>query len=194
MTWISSLPIAPIQICALFMLRHSGLGGGSEPCLGREPTVFRQPFLLDGYCKQLTGADGRHFRTRFLPMTIKKGKGGSKPTGNEVKVDGISFGSDIAPDNVIEGVIGIIMDVTEVKAKEAVLEAQAKERQQLLANEAAAKEASRLKSQFLANVSSEIKVWADFKRLTYVQMSHEIRTPITGVIGRFDCAPLAMKS
>lgn len=87
-------------------------------------------------------------------MTIKKGKGGSKPVGNEVKVDGVDLENDSMPDNDIEGVIGIIMDVTEVKAKEAVLEAQAKEKQQLLANEAAAKEASRLKSQFLANVSA----------------------------------------
>lgn len=86
-------------------------------------------------------------------MTIKKGKGGSKPEGNEVRVNGVDVGSDNMRDNVIEGVIGIIMDVTEVKAKEAVLQAQAKEKQQLLANEAAAKEASRLKSQFLANVS-----------------------------------------
>ncbi|KAJ4397588.1 hypothetical protein N0V93_001820 [Gnomoniopsis smithogilvyi] len=101
-------------------------------------------------------ADDRHFRTRFLPMTIRQAKGDLKSGDNtlENKVD-----------NELEGVIGIIMDVTEVKAKEAVLEAQAKEKQQLLANEAAAKEASRLKSQFLAN------------------MSHEIRTPITGVIG-----------
>lgn len=86
-------------------------------------------------------------------MTIKKGKGGSKPAGHEVKGAGVDVENDSMRDNVIEGVIGIIMDVTEVKAKEAVLEEQAKEKQQLLANEAAAKEASRLKSQFLANVS-----------------------------------------
>lgn len=88
-------------------------------------------------------ADDRHFRTRFLPMTVRKvysdGKPAVKPGDRR--------------DNEIEGVIGVIMDVTEVKAKEAVLAAQAKEKQQLLANEAAAKEASRLKSQFLANVS-----------------------------------------
>ena len=44
------------------------------------------------------------------------------------------------------------MDVTELKAREKDIEAQAREKRQLLANEAAAKEASRLKSQFLANV------------------------------------------
>ncbi|KAL1879246.1 hypothetical protein Daus18300_001825 [Diaporthe australafricana] len=89
----------------------------------------------------------RFYRTRVLPMTGKKVKG-----------EGVI-------ESEIEGAIGVIMDVTEIKAKEAVLQAQAQEKQQLLAREAAAKEASRLKSQFLAN------------------MSHEIRTPITGVIG-----------
>ncbi|KUI70124.1 Two-component system protein A [Cytospora mali] len=91
--------------------------------------------------------DGRFYSTRLLPMT-----------GRRVPGDDIG-------DSEIEGAIGVIMDMTELKAKEAVLQAQAREKQQLLAREAAAKEASRLKSQFLAN------------------MSHEIRTPITGVIG-----------
>lgn len=79
--------------------------------------------------------DTRFFRTRLLPMTGKKVKG-------EGRVE-----------SEVEGAIGVIMDVTEIKAKEAVLQAQAQEKQQLLAREAAAKEASRLKSQFLANVS-----------------------------------------
>ncbi|KAI3391640.1 hypothetical protein diail_7008 [Diaporthe ilicicola] len=91
--------------------------------------------------------DGRFYRTRVLAMTGKKGK------------------AEAPGESDIEGAIGVIMDVTEIKAKEAVLQTQAQEKQQLLAREAAAKEASRLKSQFLAN------------------MSHEIRTPITGVIG-----------
>ena len=56
----------------------------------------------------------------------------------------------------VVGVIGIIMDVSELKAKENDLKEQAKEKRQLVANEAAAKEASRLKSQFLANVSGEV--------------------------------------
>jgi len=46
------------------------------------------------------------------------------------------------------------MDVTELKSKDSDLKVQAKEKRQLMANEAAAKEASRLKSQFLANVRS----------------------------------------
>lgn len=77
----------------------------------------------------------RSYRTRLLPMTGKKVKGA------------------VRGESEIEGVIGVIMDVTEIKAKEAVLQAQAQEKQQLLSREAAAKEASRLKSQFLANVS-----------------------------------------
>lgn len=65
----------------------------------------------------------------------------------------------------IDGVIGVIMDVTELKEREEALQEQSKEKRKAMANEAAAKEANRLKSQFLAN------------------MSHEIRTPITGVLG-----------
>ena len=89
--------------------------------------------------------NGRDYRTRFVPM---HGHGeGSK---------------DNAP---VEGVIGVSMDVTEMKKREAELQSQEKENIRLLSAETAAKEASRLKSQFLAN------------------MSHEIRTPIAGVIG-----------
>jgi PAS domain S-box-containing protein len=91
--------------------------------------------------------DNRWYRTRFVPVLGKKGQGGAV---NEAFID---------------GVIGVSMDVTELKDREADLQMQEKENTRLLANEAAAKEASRLKSQFLAN------------------MSHEIRTPIAGVIG-----------
>jgi hypothetical protein len=44
------------------------------------------------------------------------------------------------------------MDVTEIKHREVELEEEAKGKRQAIANEAAAKEANRLKSQFLANV------------------------------------------
>lgn len=91
--------------------------------------------------------DNRSYSTRFMPILGKKVDGGSV---NEAFID---------------GVIGVVMDVTEIKDKEESLQMQEKENTRLLANEAAAKEASRLKSQFLAN------------------MSHEIRTPIAGVIG-----------
>ncbi|KAF3764383.1 hypothetical protein M406DRAFT_91575 [Cryphonectria parasitica EP155] len=160
------------------LIEHASANLGSPPgwCIGGNvdevfnrlhpelPVGQRPDFLsaVDAIFEQRAGdvlvehsIDDRHFRTRFLPLAIKQKDTGSKPEGR----------GDSIPGNDIEGAIGIIMDVTELKAKEAVLEAQAKEKQQLLANEAAAKEASRLKSQFLAN------------------MSHEIRTPITGVIG-----------
>jgi signal transduction histidine kinase len=91
--------------------------------------------------------DSRWYRTRFVPVLGKKDHGGRI---NEAFID---------------GVIGVSMDITEIKDRELELQAQEKENTRLLANEAAAKEASRLKSQFLAN------------------MSHEIRTPIAGVIG-----------
>jgi signal transduction histidine kinase len=91
--------------------------------------------------------DNRWYRTRFIPVLGKKINGGHV---NEAFID---------------GVIGVSMDITEVKDRETELQQQEKENTRLLANEAAAKEASRLKSQFLAN------------------MSHEIRTPIAGVIG-----------
>ena len=87
--------------------------------------------------------DGRWYRTKFVPIL------GKKDNGNQF----------------IDGVIGVSMDITEIKDREVDLQMQEKENTRLLANEAAAKEASRLKSQFLAN------------------MSHEIRTPIAGVIG-----------
>ncbi|KAK3354634.1 putative histidine kinase group protein [Neurospora tetraspora] len=94
-----------------------------------------------------TDSAGRWYRTGFQPIPRR-----DPLTGNSTE-------------DLIEGVMGFIMDVTELKDRERDIEAQVLEKRQLLANEAAAKEASRLKSQFLAN------------------MSHEIRTPITGVIG-----------
>lgn len=52
----------------------------------------------------------------------------------------------------VDGVIGIIMDVTELRNREMEVEEETREKRQAIANEAAAKEANRLKSQFLANV------------------------------------------
>ncbi|RFU72224.1 histidine kinase [Trichoderma arundinaceum] len=94
------------------------------------------------------GLDDRWYRTRFHPMLGKKTK------------DGMA-----TKETCIEGAIGVIMDVTELKIRGEALREQSKEKRRAMANEAAAKEATRLKSQFLAN------------------MSHEIRTPITGVLG-----------
>ncbi|KAL8776950.1 MAG: hypothetical protein Q9213_008075 [Squamulea squamosa] len=91
--------------------------------------------------------NNRWFRTRFIPIF------------NPEKTD------TNAHTKRVEGLIGVSMDVTEVKQREEKMREQEKENVRLLTAETAAKEASRLKSQFLAN------------------MSHEIRTPIAGVIG-----------
>ncbi|OAA73852.1 autoinducer 2 sensor kinase/phosphatase luxQ [Cordyceps fumosorosea ARSEF 2679] len=91
------------------------------------------------------GLDDRWFRTRFIPMYGKRTQNGKRPN--------------------IEGVIGVVMDVTQLKDSEEALRVQSRDKHRAIANEAAANEANRLKSQFLAN------------------MSHEIRTPITGVLG-----------
>lgn len=82
------------------------------------------------------GMDGHWYRTRFLPILGKKTK------------DAI-----VSNESRIEGVIGVIMDVSELKEKVEDLEEESREKKQAMANEAAAKEANRLKSQFLANVS-----------------------------------------
>ena len=108
--------------------------------------------ILDGQAREMVhehhiDGNGRWFRTRFVPILGKKGHGGTED------------------ESYVDGVIGVSMDVTELKAREAKLQLQEKENTRLLSAETAAKEASRLKSQFLAN------------------MSHEIRTPIAGVIG-----------
>lgn len=68
-------------------------------------------------------------------------------------------------EKLIDGLISISMDVTELKERDDKLQSQETENVRLSIAENAAKEASKLKSQFLAN------------------MSHEIRTPIAGVIG-----------
>jgi PAS domain S-box-containing protein len=85
---------------------------------------------------------GRWFRSRMVPHM---GSGLDS-------LDGTPTG------RVVDGIVGISMEVTDLKQKE-------QENIQLLANEAAAKESSKMKSSFLAN------------------MSHEIRTPIAGVLG-----------
>lgn len=143
----------------LYALKYVGLNvedvfNDLNPKIRRgEVPAFLNPLhaMLDGKLKrdftQEHEIDNHFFRTRFVPTMGKQSRDG------------------ITSEPVIDGVIGIISDITELKERESDLKAQVKEKRQLMANEAAAKEASRLKSQFLAN------------------MSHEIRTPITGVIG-----------
>lgn len=92
-------------------------------------------------------SEARYFRTRLVPLVRANRTAG---------VEGNAY---------VDGVIGVSMDITELREREEQLREQEKENSRLLANAAAAKEASRMKSQFLAN------------------MSHEIRTPIAGVIG-----------
>jgi hypothetical protein len=57
-------------------------------------------------------------------------------------------------EKVLDGVISISMDFSEARQQEAQLKEQEKENSILLTNEAAAKAASKMKSQFLANVTS----------------------------------------
>lgn len=92
-------------------------------------------------------AGDQYYRTRLVPLLNASRIGG---------IEGNAY---------VDGVIGVSMDITELREREEQLRQQEKENERLLANAAAAKEASRMKSQFLAN------------------MSHEIRTPIAGVIG-----------
>lgn len=65
----------------------------------------------------------------------------------------------------MDGVIIVATDVTDLLAAEAALQQADLERAQLLASETAAREASRLKTAFVTNIS------------------HEIRTPIAVMIG-----------
>ncbi|KAK5058910.1 hypothetical protein LTR84_011174 [Exophiala bonariae] len=85
-------------------------------------------------------ANDRWFRSKLVPLKGKRGANG------------------VEDDNIITGVIGIGTEVTGLRRRE-------QENIKLLANETAAKAASKMKSNFLAN------------------MSHEIRTPIAGVLG-----------
>ena len=116
--------------------------------------MYKKPIeaILDGAAKESVyehhiDGNGRWYRTRFVPILGKKGNGGDVDKG------------------YVDGVVGISMDVTDLKERDKELQTQEKENVRLSSAESAAKEASSLKSQFLAN------------------MSHEIRTPIAGVIG-----------
>jgi PAS domain S-box-containing protein len=89
----------------------------------------------------------RYFRTGLFPLLRQDRKGG---------LEGESY---------IDGVVGISIDVTELRQAGEEVAMRDRENSRLMAQSVAAKEASKMKSQFLAN------------------MSHEIRTPIAGVIG-----------
>jgi len=123
---------------------------------GRDAEVapYIQPInqILAGTAKDMTvevkvTANDRWFRTRLFPSYRQDRAGG---------VEGEEF---------IDGVVGVSMDVTELREAAAEVEQRNLENSRLMAQSVAAKKASKMKSQFLAN------------------MSHEIRTPIAGVIG-----------
>ena len=83
---------------------------------------------------------------------------------------GVYIGCHLTPlrnetDASPSGVVILAGDITDLKEAETALKQSYEEQTRLLASETAAKEASRLKSEFTAN------------------LSHEIRTPITGMIG-----------
>ena len=88
----------------------------------------------DGFIEFHVDASGRWFRSRVLPLYHQ-----DRTLGME-------------GEKIIDGVIGVSMDVTELRAREDELQQQERENAKLLANAVAAKEASRMKSQFLANV------------------------------------------
>jgi PAS domain S-box-containing protein len=101
----------------------------------------------DETVEQEITSTSRWFRTRLVPILRHERAGG---------IEGEAF---------IDGVVGVSMDVTEMKQAEQDLQRRNQDNATLMAQSVAAKEASKMKSQFLAN------------------MSHEIRTPIAGVIG-----------
>jgi signal transduction histidine kinase len=89
----------------------------------------------------------RWIRTRFVPLQRLERNAG---------VEGEAF---------VDGVVAVSMDVTDLRKREEQLRERDRENSRLLAQSEAAKEASKMKSAFLANTS------------------HELRTPIAGVIG-----------
>jgi PAS domain S-box-containing protein len=119
-----------------------------------ERAAFEKPMreimagrLPDWTIETQIATNKRWYRTRLYPLLRQERFGG---------IEGNSF---------VDGVVGVSMDVTEVRKAAEEVAQRDRENARLLAQSVAAKEASKMKSQFLAN------------------MSHEIRTPIAGVIG-----------
>lgn len=87
----------------------------------------------------------RWFRTRFIPLHRQERNGG------------------IEGELLIDGVVAVSMDVTELRKREEQLRERDRENGRLLAQSEAAKEASKMKSQFLANVSLHgLALWNNY--------------------------------
>lgn len=82
-----------------------------------------------------TELDGHWFKTKYVPVRGLKGPGG-----------------EFDP-NYVTGIIGLSMDLTKMHATELELQERESQNRILQANEQAAKEASTLKSEFLASMS-----------------------------------------
>jgi PAS domain S-box-containing protein len=81
----------------------------------------------------------RWFSTRLFPLYRSERKGDT---------EGESF---------IDGVVGVSMDITDMKKAGEAIKEKDRENARLMAQSVAAKEASKMKSQFLANMSHEIR-------------------------------------
>ena len=95
--------------------------------------LYKEPIesILNGSHKEISrehhiDGNGRWFRTRFLPVSTRED-------------------SDPSRGLFVNGVIGISMDITELKGREAEIKAQEAENMRLLAAETAANEANRIK-------------------------------------------------
>lgn len=112
--------------------------------LFKDCNEFLEPIesILRGSERELfseTCLNGRWLKTKYVPMLGKKGSAG------------------LYDKNYVGGIIGVSVDVTEIHNTSIELEARERENQVLVANESAAKEASKLKSEFLASMSHEIR-------------------------------------
>jgi signal transduction histidine kinase len=89
---------------------------------------------------------------------------------------------------VIVGAVLVASDISEVEALELDLRKAQEEHSRLAASESRAQDASRLKSEFVANVAFSITSCsereADDEFYCILQMSHEIRTPIAAMLGQ----------
>lgn len=99
--------------------------------------------VLDGKSRESTTEfqsqlTERWYRLRFLPLSKVTRNGG---------IEGESY---------VEGAVGVCVDTTELRDREHDLKKQEEENSKLAANALAAKEASRMKSQFLAYVMRSI--------------------------------------